>query len=141
MVTDWLRLQVATLGTSQRGAEIGATAILSQKWLSPTLAVQAGHFSGGDAFSRIRVLTQSPYLDPGLIRGFVYDYQAAYGGLEWGAQSFSLSASVGVTCVENTYQSIPGAAAAGASTAQSAIERSRSIGLGPAAKVGLLIRL
>ncbi len=140
MATDWLRLYVAPLGVSYRGAEIAATAILSQQWLSPTLAAEAGHFSGGDAFSRVRVLTKSPYLDPGLIRGFVYEYQAAYAGLEWGSRSFALSASVGLTRVENTYQSIPGAAAA-ASNPQPAVQSTRSADIGPAAKLALLIRM
>src|SRR5262249_5109183 len=113
---------------------------LSQRWLSPTLGVQAGHFSGGDAFSRVRVLTKSPYLDPGLIRGFVYDYQAAYAGLEWGTGSFALSATVGLTHVDNTYQTIPGAAA-GASNPLPSVQSTRHTDIGPAAKLGLLIRI
>jgi len=140
MVTDWLRLHVALLGFSYRGAEVAATAILSQQWLSPTLTAEAGHFTGGDAFSRVRVLTKSPYLDPGLIRGFAYEYQAAYAGLEWGSRNFALSASVGLTHVENTYQNIPGAAAA-ASNPLAAIQSSRSADIGPAAKLALLIRM
>ena len=140
MATDWLRLHVAPLGVSYRGAEVAATAILSQQWLSPTLTAEVGHHSGGDAFSRVRVLTKSPYLDPGLIRGFAYEYQAAYAGLEWGSRNFALSASVGLTHVENTYQNIPGAAAA-ASNPLAAIQSSRSADIGPAAKLALLIRM
>jgi len=140
MATDWLRLHVALLSVSYRGAEVAATAILSQQWLSPTLTAEAGHFSGGDAFSRVRVLTKSPYLDPGLIRGFAYEYQAAYAGLEWGSRSFALSASVGLTRVENTYQNLAGAAAA-ASNPQAAIQVTRSADIGPAAKLALLIRM
>jgi hypothetical protein len=139
MATDWLRLKIALIGGTQPGAEIGATAILSQQWLSPTLTAEAGHSSGGDAFSRVRVLTKSPYLDPSLIRGFVYDYQAAYGGIEWGAQSFALSLSVGVTRVENAYQSIA-SAAAGASNPSPVIS-TRTADIGPAAKLALLIRM
>src|SRR5262249_20101897 len=140
MATDWLRLQVALLGASYRGAEVAATALLSQQWLSPTLTAEAGHFSGGGAFSRVRVLTKSPYPGPGPIRGFTYEYQAAYAGLEWGSRSFALSASVGLTRVENTYQNIPGAAAA-ASNPLAAIQATRSADIGPAAKLALLIRM
>lgn len=140
MATDWLRLQVATLGSSYRGAEVAATVIFSQQWLSPTLVAEGGHFSGGEAFSRVRVLTKSPYLDPSLIRGFSYSYQAAYAGLEWGGQTFALSVNVGVTRVENTYQRIPGAAAS-ASNPQPVIQSSRSADVGPAGKLSLLIHL
>ena len=64
MATDWLRLRAALISGSNSGGEMGATAILSQSWLSPTITTEAGYSSGGDAFSRVRVLTKSP--DPRL---------------------------------------------------------------------------
>jgi len=140
MATDWLRLHVALMGGSHSGGEVGGTAILSHSWLSPTVTAEAGHSSGGDAFSRVRVLTKSPYLDPALIRGYIYDYQAAYAGLELGAQSFAISINVGVLRAENAYLNIQSPEAA-AFNPVPGVQCTRSAQLGPAAKLALLIRM
>ncbi len=140
MATDWLRLRVATISGSNSGAEMGGTAILSHSWLSPTITAEAGRSSGGDAFSRVRVLTKSPYLDPALIRGFSYNYEAAYVGLELGAQSFAISLNMGLTRAENSYQSIQSAQTA-VSNPFPGIQCTRSAQIGPAGKLALLIRM
>jgi hypothetical protein len=140
MATDWLRLRVALIGGSNAGAEIGATAILFQSWLSPTITTEAGHSSGGDAFSRVRVLTKSPYLDPALIRGFSYNYEAAYVGLELGAQRFAISVNLGLIRAENAYQSIQ-STEAGASNPVPGIQCARNAQIGPAGKLALLLRM
>lgn len=136
MAADWLRLRAAGIGGSSAGSEIGATAILSQSWLSPTITTEAGYSSGGDAFSRVRVLTKSPYLlDPALIRGFSYNFEAAYVGLELGAQSFAISVNLGLTRAENSYQSIQSAEAASSKPSTGSVQ------IGPAGKLALLIRM
>lgn len=140
MATDWLRLRAALISGSNSGGEMGATAILSQSWLSPTITTEAGYSSGGDAFSRVRVLTKSPYLDPALIRGFSYNFEAAYVGLELGAPSFAISVNLGLTRAENSYQSIQSAGAA-ASNPLPGIQSTRSAQIGPAGKLALLIRM
>jgi hypothetical protein len=140
MATDWLRLRVALIGGSNSGAEMGATAILSHSWLSPTITTEAGRSSGGDAFSRVRVITKSPYLDPSLIRGFSYNYEAAYVGLELGVQSFAISVNLGLTRAEKSYQSIQSAEAT-TSNPFPGIQSTRSAQIGPAGKVALLIRM
>jgi hypothetical protein len=137
MATDWLRLRVAPLGGASAGGEIGATAILFQSWLSPTITTEAGHSSGRGAFTRFRVLTKSPYLDPALIRGFTYDYQATYVGLELGARSFAISVNLGLIRAENRYQS----GDATAFNTISGIQNIRSAQIGPAGKLALLMRL
>jgi hypothetical protein len=140
MATDWLRLKAALMGGSHTGIELGATAILSQSWISPTITAEAGQSSGGDAFSRTRIVNQSPYLNPNLIRGFSYDYQAAYLGLELGAQSFAVSFNVGVIRAENAYQNLQSPELA-ASNPVPEIQCTRSAQIGPAAKLALLIRM
>ncbi len=140
MATDWLRLRVALMGGSHAGGEIGGTAILSQSWISPTITTEAGHSSGGDAFSRVRVLTKSPYLDPALIRGFSYEYQAAYAGLELGSQSFAISINLGLLRAENSYLNIQSPEAA-AFNPVPGVQCTRSAQIGPAAKLALLIRM
>ncbi len=139
MATDWLRLKIATMGGSHPGLEFGATAILSHAWISPTITAEAGQASG-DAFSRSRVLNKSPYLNPTLIRGFSYDYQAAYLGVELGAQNFAISFNVGMIRAENSYQNMQSAELA-ASNPVPGIQRTSSAQIGPAAKLALLIRM
>ncbi len=140
MATDWLRLKVATMGGPHGGSEIGATAILSNAWISPTLTTEAGQSSGGDAFSRVRVLTKSPYLDPALVRSFSYNYESAFLGLELGVQRLAISLNLGVTRAENLYQNIQSAEAA-ASNPLAAVQSTRSAQIGPAGKLAILIRL
>ena len=139
MATDWLRLKIATMGGSHPGLEFGATAILSHAWISPTITAEAGQASG-DAFSRSRVLNKSPYLNPTLIRGFSYDYQAAYLGLELGARNFAISFNVGMIRAENAYQNMQGAELA-ASNPVPGIQCTRTAQIGPAAKLALSIRM
>jgi hypothetical protein len=140
MATDWLRLRAALIDGSHSGAEMGATAILSQSWISPTVTAEAGHSSGGDAFTRTRVISKSPYLDPALIRGFSYDYEAAYVGLELGAQNFAISINLGITRAENSYQSISSPESA-AFNPMPGIQCTRTTQIGPAGKLALLIRI
>ena len=140
MATDWLRLKMAVMGGSHAGVEFGATAILSRSWISPTFTIEAGQSSGGDAFSRTRILNKSPYLNPTLIRGFSYDYQAAYLGLELGAQNFAISFNVGMIRAENSYQNMQSAELA-ASNPVPGIQCTRTAQVGPAAKLALLIQM
>jgi hypothetical protein len=140
MATDWLRLRVSLMGGSYAGFEFGATAILSQSWISPTFTTEAGQSSGGDAFSRTRIVTKSPYLNPTLIRGFSYDYEAAYLGVELGAQNFALSLNVGVMRADNSYQSLQSPELA-ASNPVPGILCTHSAQIGPAGKLALLIRM
>jgi hypothetical protein len=104
------------------------------------VTTEAGHSSGGDAFSRVRVLTKSPYLDPTPIRGCSYDYQAAYAGLELGAQSFAISINVGLLRAENAYLTIQSPEAAAFNPVPGVL-CTRSAQLGPAANLALLIRM
>jgi hypothetical protein len=140
MPTEWLRLKAVTVAGSHSGAELGSTALLWSSWISPTLTAEVGHYSGGDAFSRIRVLTQSPYLDPSLVRAQSFDYQAVYAGLELGTQSFAISFELGLTRAENAYQNIQPAEAA-ASNPVPPVQSARITQIGPAGKLALSIRL
>lgn len=128
------------MGGSHTGVEIGATAILSQSWISPTITTEAGQSSGGDAFSRTRIVTKSPYLNPDLIRGVSYDYEATYVGLELGTQSFAVSLNVGVMRAENSYQSLQSPELA-ASNPVPGIQCTHSAQIGPAGKLALMIRM
>ena len=75
-----------------------------------------------------------------LIRGFSYNFEAAYVGLELGAPSFAISVNLGLTRAENSYQSIQSAGAA-ASNPLPGIQSTRSTQIGPAGKLALLIRM
>jgi len=140
MATRWLRLRAASIGPSH-GTEAGATLILFQTWITPTLTAEAGHYSGGDAFSRIRAMTKSPYLDSSLQRSFNSDYQTGYLGIELGARDVAISINVGLTRALNSHQNIQSGLEVAPSKPVASVEDIRTAQIGPAAKIALVINL
>src|SRR5260370_31934321 len=82
MATPWLRLHVSTLDGSHSGIDAGASVLLFQGWIQPTLSIDGGRCSGGDISSIVRGLTRSPRINPALLRGFAYEYTRAHAGVE-----------------------------------------------------------
>lgn len=140
MATRWLRLRAASIGGAH-GTEAGATLILFQSWITPTLTAEAGHYSGRDTFSRIRALTKSPYLDSSLQRSFNSDYQTGYFGIELAARHVAISINVGLTRAQNSNQSIQSALEVTPSKPVASVEDIRTAQIGPAAKIALVISL
>jgi hypothetical protein len=141
MVNRWLRLRAATIGGSHTGTEAGATLIMFQSWIAPTLTAEAGHYSGGDAISRIRSLTNSPYLDATPLRSFNLDYQTAYLGLELNAGRVAISISVGLTRVQYSSPSFQGPFEVATFKQLDSTHDLRTAQIAPAAKLAVLIDL
>lgn len=141
MATRWLRLHVATLEGSHSGVDAGASFILFQGWIQPTLSIDGGHYSGGDISSMVRILTRSPRMNTGLMRGFAYDYTSAYAGVELSNDRIALSVNLGVTRAKAAAQDIQGALEAGTPHGTSSSELGSPPRLGPAARLVLLVRI
>jgi hypothetical protein len=141
MATRWLRLHVATLEGSHSGVDAGATFILFQGWIRPTLSIDGGHTSGGDISSLVRILTRTPNRNADLLRGFGYDYTGAYAGVELSNDRVALSLNLGVTRAKYSIQDIQGALEAVTPRGASPSELPSSPQLSPAARLVLLVRI
>jgi len=108
MVMPWLRLRAASIGGSHSGTEADATLILAQSPITPTLTAETGHYSGGDAVARIRMLTQRSWIDATPFRSFKLEYQAGYLGAELTGRRASLSVNVGLTRAQYSNQGSQG---------------------------------
>lgn len=140
MPTPWLRLRAESIGGSH-GTEAGATLIMFQSSITPTVTVEAGHYCGGDAFSKIRLLNKSPHMDPSLQRSFNSNYQIGYFGVELSAGRIAISINAGLTRAQNSNQSIQKALEVTPSKPVASVEDIRTGQIGPAAKVALVIKL
>jgi hypothetical protein len=140
MATPWLRLRAASTGGSRNGSEAGATLIFCPSWITPTLTAEAGHYSGGDAFSRIRALAKSPHLDANPLRSFNLDFQTTYLGLELNTGRAALSINVGFARAEYWQRNVQGTFE-NSTKAVARIEETRNAQIAPAAKLALLIDL
>jgi hypothetical protein len=141
MPTPWLRLHVATLEGSHSGLDAGATFILCQGWIRPTLSIDGGHTSGGDISSLVRILTRTPNRNADLLRGFGYDYTGAYAGVELSNDRIALSLNLGVTRAKYSIQDIQGALEAVTPHGAATSELPSTPQLSPAARLVLLVRL
>jgi len=141
MATRWLRLHVATLEGSHSGVDAGATFILFQGWIRPTLSIDGGHTSGGDISSLVRILTRSPNRNAALLRGFAYDYTGAYAGVELSNERIALSVNLGVTRAKYSIQDLQGALEAVTPHGTSTSELASAPRLSPAARLVLIVRI
>jgi hypothetical protein len=139
MPTPWLRLRAASVGGSRHGSEGGATLIFSPGWITATFTTEAGHYTGGDAFSRLRSLAKSPHLDASPLRSFNLDYQVSYFGIELNNGLVAFSINVGLTRAEYSQRNVQSIEEFSKPIAKP--EESRSAQIGPAAKLALLINL
>jgi hypothetical protein len=133
MVMPWLRLRAASIGGSHSGTEADATLILAQTPITPTLTAETGHYGGGDAFARIRMLTQRSWIDATPFRSLKLEYQTGYLGAELTGRQASLSINVGLTRAQYSNQS-----------SQGTFEKSKDFltaQIGPALKFALSIEL
>ncbi len=141
MATPWLRLHVSTLEGSHSGIDAGASVLLFQGWIQPTLSIDGGRCSGGDISSMVRVLTRSPRMNPALLRGFAYEYTSAYAGVEMSNDRVALSINLGVTRAKYASQDIQGALEAVTPHGASPSELASPPRLSPAARLVLLVRI
>lgn len=139
MATPWLRLRASSIGGSRHGSEAALTLVFSPSWITPILTAEAGHYTGGDAFSRLRSLAKSPHLDASPLRSFNLDYQISYLGLEVHNGPIALSINVGLARADYSQRNVQSIEES--TKPVSRPEENRTAQIGPAAKLALLIQL
>lgn len=130
-VTPWLRLRVAVSGDAHAGGAVEASFIPFHTFIRPTLTFERGTgFSATTSFSALRNVKAT---ERSGLRSFNYYYDGAYLGAELGTRWFDVSLNFGMGRTQASDQSIGTMFQGSFGTAAAQI--------GPAAKLGLLVRL
>jgi hypothetical protein len=130
-VTPWLRLRLASSGDAHAGGAFEVSFMPFRTFIRPTLTFERGSaFSVTSSFSALR---NGKATDRSGTRSFNYYYDGAYLGAEFGTRWFDVSVNFGMS---RTQACDPGFRSVfqgsfGTEAAQ----------IGPAAKLGLLVRL
>ncbi len=83
------------------GVRVGAT-LRAERFITPSLAVEVGHYLSGNANLVIGRLNGDPNLDEPLLRDISYDYANAQLGLELGTSRFTFVVHGGLSWVRMT---------------------------------------
>ncbi len=130
-VTPWLRLRVAVSGDAHAGGAFEVSFIPFRSFIRPSLTFERGSaFAVTTSFSAVR---NDKATERSGQRSFNYYYDGAYLGAEFGTRWFDVSLNFGLSRAQASEQGI-GTMFQGSFGTEAAQ-------IGPAAKVGLLVRL
>ncbi len=130
-VTPWLRLRVAVSGDAHAGGAFEVSFTPFRTLIRPALTFERGSaFSVTTGFSELR---NGKATDRSGTRSFNYFYDGAYLGAEFGTRWFDVSLNFGMSRTQ--------ASAPGIQTMFQGSFGTEAAQIGPAAKVGLFVRL
>lgn len=81
------------------GVRGGLTLVPFASWFTPTLSVDAGHYTDGDANPLARMITGNPMFSSPALDQVGYNYADAQAGLELGRKRFTFYLRAGITRV------------------------------------------
>jgi hypothetical protein len=81
------------------GVRAGLTLVPFKAWLNPTLTVDVGHFTDGDANPLARRISGDPTFSSAVLDRVGYDYANAHLGLEFGRKWFTFYVHAGMSRV------------------------------------------
>jgi hypothetical protein len=98
------------------GVRGGVTVIPFGTWFAPTLAVDYGHFSEGNANPAIQMITGDPTFDSKQLERIGYDYIDAHAGIELGRKWFTFYLHAGMSRISGTIHNLSSSPSDGSMT-------------------------
>lgn len=126
------------------GERAGITWVPLSWWFSPTLSVEYGHYSEGNANPLARMVTGDTTFQSAVLDRVGYDYANAHLGLEFGRKWFTFYIHAGMSRITGSVHNISSETMAGSNEGTTTVTfpRDPSIKLwGPSARVGFVVYL
>lgn len=125
------------------GERAGITWVPLSWWFSPTLSLEYGHYSEGNANPLVRAATHDQSFQSAVLDRVGYDYQNAHLGLEFGRKWFTFYLHAGFSRLTSTVHNISSETmSADTGTTSVTFSKDPSIKLiGPSARLGFIVYL